>query len=256
MKILLCEHNGKEYVWVTAKYNGKKFVVDGNEVDYWRIVSVMNDNRKNYIKCSSCGKIFPRKGKQFARHKDMSATNAPCLKCPQLRVNEKDCGTRKFVMNDDGTYTMKTETPVNLVCRYSSWTSYYIDSDEAKMHCKCRQCGNAHAMEIVDTFTTYPGVFDHIITVDKILDNGYERIGYFDGHCTEYVLDSTLGIMAYVNSLGIVDRFSIETREFSNAVWYSKKYNLLFTSDGNGNYEVFCADPDNETLKYIANLYK
>lgn len=256
MKILLREYDSKEYVWVTAKYNGSKFVVNGRVVDEWQVVSIINDNRKNYIKCSCCGHIFPRKGNLFAKHKEVASTNAPCLKCRKLRHN--DCGLTqtKYVMNDDGTYTMKTETKVDLYCQYSMWNSFYINSKEALDSCKLRQCGTAHANEIADTFTIWPGVFDTIITVDKILDYGYEKIGYSDSCITEYIMDSTLGITAYVNSLGIVDRFNISNRNVDRVVWYSKKYNILFSSDVCGCYEVWGSGPDNEYLQYIANLYK
>ena len=50
MKILLREYNSEDYVWVTAKHNGEYFVVDGEIIEEYRIVSVINDNRKNYIK--------------------------------------------------------------------------------------------------------------------------------------------------------------------------------------------------------------
>lgn len=256
MKILLREYDGKEYVWVTAKYNGEKFVVNDKTVDEWKIVSVINDNRKNYIKCSSCGKIFPKKGKQFSKHKAEAETDAPCMKCERLRINERSACIRKFVPCDDGTYTMKQETHVDLMCRYSTWNSYNINSDYVKQLCKFRQCSTAYTMEIADTFTIWPGIFDHIITVDKILDHGYEAISYYDENMTDYLMDSRLGISVYINKLGIVDRFYISNRDEDRTVWYSKKYNLLFTNDENGHYTIYCSDQDNETLKYIANIYK
>lgn len=256
MKVLLRNYDGKEYVWMTAKYDGKKFVVNGIPMDERMVVSIINDNRKNYVKCSSCGKIFPKNGNQFAIHQELAETDAPCLQCHKLRVNERTEATKKFARNDDGTYTMKSETQVDLYCRWSLYSHYNIDSWDVKAFCAFRQCGTAHAMEIDDTFTIWPGAFDHIITVDKILDNGYESIGYMDDRVTEYILDSHLGITAYVNSLGIVDDFNINTRDRSAVLYYSKKYNILFTADGDGYYEVYCSDTNNEVLKYIANFYK
>lgn len=255
MKILIRDYNGKQYVWVTAKYNGNKFVVNNEVIEYWNVVSVINDNRKNYIKCSSCGEIFPKKSKKFEKHKREAETNIPCLKCRKLRTEECSVAQRKFIENADGTYTMVEETQVRLNCRYSSWSSYPIDTLDAKMRCERRQCGNANATEISDIFTELPGVFDHIVTIDKILDNGYERIGYVDSCATEYILDSHLGIKAYVNRLGIVDSFAIDENFDTTILWYSKKYNRLFT-EREGKYIEYCADQSNTTLKYIAKFYK
>ena len=255
MKILLRNYKDKEYVWVTAKYNGNKFVVDGTHFDEWQVVSVLNDNRKNYLKCTSCGKIFPKKGKQFAKHKELSATNAPCLSCNRLRSNVTSTERRKYIANSDGTYTIQTEVKAELYCHYSTYTSFYLNSPEAFVRCPLRQCAEAKATEIVDTFTKYPGVFDDIITVDKILDNGYKTIGYSDKNITEYILDTDIYITAYVNASGIVDSFYVDTSNYCGTLWYSKKYNTLFT-ENDCRYSAYCSDENNEILKFIAKLYK
>ena len=256
MKILLRSYNGAEYVWCTAKYNGERFTVNGEEIYEYNIVSVINDNRKNYLKCSSCGKIFPKNGNKFEVHKANAASVKTCLDCRKLRTREVTGSKSKIVCNDDGTFTRKEEVGVQLYCRYSTWTEFPINSDDAILHCRFRQCGDAHAKEIEDIFTLYPGLFDDIITVDRILDNGYVRIGFQDENVTEYVLNENLSINAYVNYMGIVDRFAID----GTIAYYSKKYDELFWCDYDGSYEVFHRNISNDKLKeikeYIARLYK
>ena len=87
MKILLRNHNGEQYVWKTAKYEGNYFRVDGANISPTNIVSVINDNRKNYIKCSSCGKVFRKGDPKFDKHKRESATPAACLGCMYLDLS-------------------------------------------------------------------------------------------------------------------------------------------------------------------------
>ena len=262
MKILLRRYGDLRYVWETAKYNGNRFVVNGETVDETNIVSIINDNRKNYVRCSSCGRMFPKNGNKFEKHKEESSSINPCLNCPKLRAKEISPTKKRFIFRDDGTCVERKDTSVELLCHYSMWNSFFIDSDEALETCKFRQCEHADAKEITDTFTKYPGVFDDIITVDKILDNGYSRILYSDSNETPYVLDDDRIIVAYVNKLGIVDRFTVENDCYYWTVWYSKKYSRLFTCDdfAGDRYAEWKPDMSEEKAKeitdFIAKFYE
>lgn len=260
MKILLREYQDQTYVWWTAKYDGTQFIVNGRTVSEDRIVSIINDNRKNYVKCSSCGKIFPKNGKKFAKHQELSSTIEPCRTCRKLRTIELTSPKKKFVINDDGTYTVKTETVVNLSCS-RIWADYPCNSTDAIANCKLRQCGSAKGMEITDIFTEFPGLFDHIITVDKILDYGYTRINWSDMYTTEYVLDEDASLLAHVNSLGIVDRFLVNTYDYCGYVYYSKKYDEFFGLNNANKYELWYPtdlnyEDQDRVKELIRNIYK
>ena len=260
MKILLRWHCGEQYVWRTATYDGHNFVADGELIYETQIVSILNDNRKNYVVCSSCGKMFPKNGNKFKAHQENASSVNLCLKCSRLRTRDSGKCDVKYVMRDDGTYVKKTKQIVDLYCHYSLWNSFRIDSDEALTTCKFRMCEYADAKEINDVFIKYPGLFDDIITVDKILDNGYEVISYADGDTTEYCLNSEYHIYAEVNRLGIVDRFIVKHPiGYNYVLYYSKKYDMFF--DGcDDRYQdwtpYFTEIAVNAIQDYIRKLYK
>lgn len=239
MKILLREFDGMPYVWKTAKYDGERFVIDRRNIDESNIISVINDNRKNYIRCSSCGKIFPRNGKKFAKHKALASTIEPCLTCRGMCTKEFTNPNKRYIANDDGTYTLKTETIVSLVCNRGYWSDYKCNSTEAIMNCKFRQCESAKAEEITDIFIDYPGLFDQMITVDKLLDNGYKNTTWEDKYTREYIVDEDIGLVAHVNSLSIVDRFLVNNYKYCNYVYYSKKYDEFFGTDNGYGYNIW-----------------
>ncbi len=260
MKILIRRYGSQPYVWKTAKYDGNYFIVDGEIIYENNIVSVINDNRKNYGKCSSCGKMFPKNGKKFRKHQELSSGISPCLECRKLRESECSPPTKKFFANADGTYKERYERDVRLYCHYSSWTSFDLNSEQALETCMLRQCGKARQLEIVDTFTQYPGVFDDIITVDKLLDKGYGHRLCSDQSGTTYVIDDMLGLYAYVNEFGILDKFIIDGYAGYYNLWYSKKYGKLFTDNGYEKYDEWRSsydeDEKREVENYIRELYE
>ena len=260
MKILLRRHDDEQYVWKTAKYDGEHFRVNDETIMETNIVSIVNDNRKNYVLCSSCGKMFPKNGIKFKKHQNESATLNPCLNCNRLHVKCVSPDKRRFVFKEDGTCVEKIDRNVDLVCSYGLWHSFYIDSQEALDTCKFRQCASAHPMEINDIFTEYPGVFDDIITIDTILDNGYETILYSDRRETSYFITLNNQFIAYVNSLGIVDRFSVEVEYCFYTLWYSKRYSKVFTCDDDGHYQEWRPNISEEKIAEVTNciteLYK
>jgi hypothetical protein len=135
-----------------------------------------------------------------------------------------------YRINEDGTYTRKIEECVELMCmKYSGWNYIGINSETALSSCPRRKCGNAYEEDISDIFTQLPGLFDDMITIDKVLDFGYTDT-FKDGIYTVYKFDFEYDTYAYVNELGIVDFFTV----FCGSEYrlrYSKKYNKLFTTN-------------------------
>lgn len=262
MKVLLREYDYQPYVWMDATYNGEYFVVEDCNIDEYQIISVMNDNRKNYVRCSSCGKMFTRNGKKFAKHKRDAETIKPCLECRKMRSRERDGGRIKYTVDKNGNYVRKITNKVDLICHYSTWNDFHIDSRTAIETCKFRRCKDAGTEEIEDTFTKYPGLFDDIITVDAILDNGYKELLYRNPEEAVYFLDEKLNITAKTNRIGIVTSFNVgdDSGFYSQEVFYSKKYDMLMWIF-DCRYTQF--NPDwlteermAEVKKYIAKLYK
>ena len=93
------------------------------------------------------------------------------------------------------------------------------------------------------------------------MDNGYEQINWQDQYAAEYSVDSSIGLRAYVNRLGIVDKFYIDTYDYGGYVWYSKKYDEFFTYSSSDTYTIWIPRGLNEEDKliikaYIRKLYK
>lgn len=234
MKILLREYQNTPYVWVTAKYNENNFIVDGNKINPCGIVSVINDNRKNYIKCSCCGQTFKKGSSKFQIHKENANKPHTCLTCPYLMTNNERIIASKYTMDENGNATQILERSVRLVCsRYGYWENPRIDSEDAVSYCQKRQCANATEIEIEDFFTQYPGAFDEIITIDKLLDIGYNiTLRPNRGRECDIIIEDDYTIGAYINRIGIVDYFYIWFEEECYYVYYSKKYNEIYWDCG------------------------
>ena len=238
MKILLRNSDEGQYVWKTAKYDFGKFYVNGDEQHQGNVVSIVNDNRKKYVKCSSCGKVFRRGDYRFEEHKANAIKPETCFGCSHLCTEDRFTINRKFVMNMDGTFTEIMENSVRLQCdRSGLWSYYDIDNERVISKCQKRQCGNATEMEISDFFTQYPGVFDDIITIDGLLDAGY-NVGINSRGDSSYDIEWGLyyTLCAIINTIGIVDRFNVWFDGDKYTVYYSKKYKELFTEDSKCNY--------------------
>lgn len=263
MKILLKSNKGASYAWVTAKYDNGAFVVNGESQDYRNVMAVINDNRKKYVQCSSCKKVF-RKGdkKHFAEHCAKAASPETCFNCPRLYADTKSHIKRNFAVNADCTFTEFAENRVVLQCsQYGMWSYADIDSDEALTKCPMRKCKKAHEEEIHDLFTDYPGVFDDMATIDKILSVGYKD-KFHDSPYTGYHLNTdieAIDIYAYVNKMGIIESFLVYYHSDDYRLYYSKRYNKLFVySSKKGSYIEFDyidEDDINAICKAIAKLY-
>lgn len=261
MKILLREFGFERYVWKTAKYHNNKFYVSQIAQSERNIVSVVNDNRSKYVQCSSCGKVFRKNDIKFDLHRQNAASPSTCFDCPEHHVSERYVTKRKLTMNPDGSIVEKLERDVCVTCGlYSGWVDYSITDHRVVEMCKMRRCGNATAEEIHDIFTTHPGIFDDIITVDKLLDDGCTTDSPHSD-CAEYELNSKYEIWAVVNKLGIVDRFVTYDDDYVT-LYYSKRYDTLFTASGSmGHYipwvpDVLSYDDQEKIRNDIAKLYR
>lgn len=235
MKILLRNFGGNQYVWKTAKYHNDHFYVNGEQVNETSIVSIVNDNRKNYVQCSSCGEVFKKGSAKFHEHRANAIKPETCFNCCHMTIDYMNSLHRTFKRDEDGGYIQKSEDLVILRCANSgSWHDYDIESVEAINNCKKRQCANATEMEIEDFFTRYPGVFDDILTMDVLLDSGCNIpniMGYGDSYDIESCDNYILG--AYINRLGIVDMFYAWYNGDKYWMYYSKKYDMLFKARRN-----------------------
>lgn len=263
MRVLLrsCP-NGDQYVWKKAEMkDARTFALeDGTCVYQAGIVSISRDNRKKFVKCSSCGAIVRNTPEAIKEHTDRASTSASCFGCQYMREGDGKQLSAKYTLQEDGSYVVNTKKSTRLYCR-ASFRFYDINSPEAREVCRFKGCATAEMRPIEDVFTKYPGLFDDIITVDRILENGFtEKIEYKHRGVTYYKLKGRNHITAIVNKLNIVDRFVICYRSQSFDVVYSKKYNKLFLIDGSWYKEYNSSEsiPD-KTIKSIkekiASLY-
>jgi hypothetical protein len=234
MKILLRNYNGKPYVWATAKYNRNDFYVDGSRIPQDNIVSIMNDNRKKYFRCSCCGQVFRKGDRRFKTHKENAIKPETCFDCPHLYLSGTSRVSAKYVVNKDGSFGLIETMNADLRCdNTNSWFYPSIDSCDAICKCDKRRCADATENEISDFFTQYPGAFDDILTIDRLLDENYDvSLGGRNCLRNEIIFndDNHYVISVYINSIGIVDYFSVRWLGFAWHVYYSKKYDELFVS--------------------------
>lgn len=262
MKILLRNYNGEQYVWKKAEVkDAATFTLeDGGTANQTNIVSISRDNRKKFVRCSACGEIVRNTPEAIKKHTDRASTSATCFGCPYLREGGGKQLSAKYTLQEDGSYIVNTKKSTKLVCKIS-YRYYDINSPEAREYCGFKQCATAEMKSIEDVFTKYPGVFDDMITVDKVLDNGFtERREYTSRSAVYYKLKARNNITAVVNKLNIVDYFVIDYRGHQISVMYSKKYNKLFDTT-NGVYRElksiwFMPDTTFANIKAkIASLY-
>lgn len=234
MKILLRNYNERPYVWVTAKYNRGSFYVYGNEILQSNIVSIMNDNRKKYFQCSCCGQVFRKGDRRFATHKENAIKPETCFDCSHIYISDTNRSSTKYVMNKDGSFSLVETMNADLRCdNTTSWHYPRIDSDDAICKCKKRQCADATESEISDFFTQYPGAFDDVLTIDRLLDENYDvYLGHRNCSRNDIIFNDNnhYVISAYINSIGIVEHFGVRFCGFNWLVYYSKKYDELFTT--------------------------
>ena len=254
MKVLLREYSGKQYVWVDAERdNENRFVVNDTYINETKIVSVSGIEENNIVKCSSCGALIPNNSRAIKKHREVSCDWHNCLKCKYLREESSKNEKRNYVRNEDGTFSLTKRANVILICGASYYRRNNIITDAARNSCGFKRCKNATMIKPDDFFFSNPGVFDDIITIDKIIDNGYVET-WNNGGYSLYRLKAKNKIIAYVNKLNVVDHFRIEYRNDFADVVYSKKLNKLF-SISNGVYSetISIWNMPSESLERIKN---
>ena len=262
MKVLLRNYDGEQYVWKKAEMkSATKFALeDGGEARQVDIVSISRDNRKKFVKCSACGEIIRNTPEAIKEHRDRASTSATCFGCPYIRETNSKQLSAKYTLQEDGRYVVNVKNSVKLSCR-NSWDYYDINSQGARDVCRWKQCATSEMKAIEDVFTKYPCVFDDMITVDKVLDNGFtKREECASRGKVEYKLKARNNIIAVVNKLNIVDCFVIDYRNHRITVVYSKKYDKLFAISSEKYTEVksiwFMPDTTFANIKAkIASLY-
>lgn len=243
MKILLRNYGREQYVWETAKYHDGAFYVNRDKIKQDNIVSIVNDNRKNQIECSCCGQTFTKGSRKFQEHKENAVKIETCFDCPNMVVDYEGEIKRIFRRDKNGHFIQKAEDYVSLRCtRSGMWQYDRIESAEVISNCKKRRCGDATEIEINDFFTNNPSAFDHIITIDVLLDAGYDvRISSEGYEFASYDIyeedDYTIGVC--INRLGIVDSFYVWYNGDKHFVYYSKKYSELYESGMFHKYDVW-----------------
>lgn len=257
MKILLRRWNNEDYIWRTAKYDIGGFKVDNRSVDTTNIVSIANDNRKNYVRCEKCGEVIKNNSDEIAKHKSRHTTSESCLKCAWLRKDYGNYIDHKYVKQSDGSYVEKAKREVVLRCN-ADWRTRNIDDSEARERCLFKACENANLEPIADIFTQMPGLFDNMVTVNAITKIGYNaKESYETDWYKHYRLNIELDdyiVYAVVNRLGIIDHFLLNDGWDETKVYYSKKFDKLFRNT-NGEYKELEAYFENELKEKIRKLY-
>ena len=227
MDVLVRMLNGKPYVWEKAKFTDGSIKVGDITVHESDIVSIRNDIRKKYVKCNVCGKYFKKGSKKIDQHKEIIDNTRKCFGCEYLRQSVKKQQSQKYELLENGNYMSKTKSEVFLYCASSYGQS--INSQVSKERCKHNMCHNATMVEESTFLMQHPGAFDDIITIDKIVKCGYKEIYNGTRGLTVYQLKAKNTISANVNALNIVESFNVEYRGKAWLVYYSKKYDELYT---------------------------
>lgn len=236
MKILIRELGLEQYVWKDATYAAKGFLVEGvrDAIAMTNIVSILNDNRNQYVKCAICGEVFRKGSKKWENHIQKTTDTSKCFECRHLRTNSTKKLNSKYVLQDNGKYINTTKTEMELIC--SRDCSYHnINSEQARECCVYNRCVNAESTPVTDFFTDNKGVFDEIITVDRILKKGYTSRHQGTTY-TRYKLKARQTIYAHVNNKNIVDYFRVLHGDRCWTLYYSKKFDKLYSQDSRGRY--------------------
>ena len=264
MQVLLRNYNGTEYIWKDATYTSDGWIVEGGRVDETDIVSVKDDDRAAHVSCSVCGKLFNADDEEaWIHHITPTTDSSKCFDCQQLRIYENATKGSKIYKDEYGKYVQERITEVSLNCR-AIYPAKPVDSAEARTTCIYNRCRNATKVQFEDVFTRHPGIFDNIITTDRVAIAGYKEVKRnYNG--SNFLLKGKYNIVAVANNIGIIDHFNVSFRSRNWGIWYSAVTNKLFVADykGNGKYVYSEWNPGYVSqefkmyvLKKIASLYK
>lgn len=259
MEVLFREN----YKWIEAKFNpnaGTITDVEGRAIRPVDIVSIKDDERSKYVVCKNCGEIIRNTPTNLEKHYNKAVNSDACHTCKSLRVYHDKELSRKYELNEDGTYKEIVKNECRLTCTmrgYSSRTD--INSEYARTSCKYARCRAQGVQPIADVFTTHPEVFDLIATVDA-LDNSAWELERRQGDGTFlYKAKKRFRLYAVVNSMGIIDHFRYCYNRDSYDFAYSAKHCKVFWFDGmmynEKNVEVDRARTA-EITATVAKIYK
>lgn len=264
MEILLRKLDDKSYVWTEAQWKDGKYYIDDDifgpcAVEQVNILAVKNDERVNSVQCAYCGAIIENSPEAIEKHYAEQEAKKDCIHCSKMRINgDKMNVIVGFVANGDGTYKRTETSDVNLGCRIDYWTED-INSASAKRNCIYAQCRRKGVRTINDVFVKYPNLFDKFITVDLLESKKYQREEYANGRW-RYDLKLRGTLKACVNEFGIVDYFLLTTRDFTYTLYYSPKYNKLFTQNWGRYHEdmsgVMSASKEQQILSKLSKLFE
>lgn len=258
MKIL---HNkdGK-LQWKEADWNGRCYTVNDNNIAQTEVIAVKGLPSNKYVKCTHCGTIIRNTPAEIAKHKRRGTSSEICFSCKYCNTSDTCIKSEKYTKLDNGKYVITKKTESKLICKRQYGRSPEIDSEGARLGCMYSGCVTTSYPVLKDFFHIYPNAFDELITVDKILKNGYrQRASY--GSETQYTLKARNTIVAHVNKQNIVVAFTIFYKDVNAKVMYSPKYDKLF-SCSHVNYaewnpsSYYWPDDVQERIKNkIASLY-
>ena len=234
--------------------------VRGSSVSSTQLVAIENDPRVKYLVCSKCGMIVRNTKKFIAEHAALAQSSKACLTCPVLKTTNVQQKVESYTKNADGTYTYNQKQKCELKCG-NSRAFYSIDATEARGVCRYRQCTADTLKPFDDVFIKYPDLFDEMATIDA-LSNEQWNLYYKNSTYTKFKHTGKYTLYAYINKLGILDRFVLEYRNGTYEFVYSAKYDKMFLIDygcyeeiTNGSHS-FTSTAVNNLLKIMHSIYK
>ena len=263
MEVLLRSNCDRNYGWKNAIWrNGRYYLVDEfgfeNQIREVDILAVRNDERIGKVICGYCKEIIDNNEESIRRHYEEQEAKRNCLECEHLEIGRRDQTNRVYTPTEDGKYAVTETYIANLLCDFN-WSSYDINSDRAKHYCMYTQCRRYGVNQINDIFVQYPEPFVRQITVDVLNAKKYQCEGCQGGFFI-YDMKSRGTLKACVNELGIVDHFIVGYRGWIYKMYYSDKYNKLFTYDsgryGNDAVAKTSESKVNSTIAKISELFK
>lgn len=247
MKILIAD----SFEWQEAKRIGENMFLTNGGSHYKTsdIISVSEDNNKSYKKCNGCGAIIPNNPSAIKKHITEHKSPKGCLTCSLLSEYRPKVLKKSYKLLENGTYEISTKESATLVCKNNRDLSE-INLENGRKYCKFRDCTKENIVDIEDFWTQYPGAFDEMAAIDSISNpKGFEH-QYTDYEIKVQILKRP-AIWAYVNVVGAIYKFRVDTKYNCYQLRYSKKYNELFRIVG-PTYKKF--NPENDYIS--AEMYK
>jgi hypothetical protein len=259
MEVLLREN----YKWIEAKFDIKTGSItkkDGTRIAPVDIVSIKDDDRDKYVICKNCGEIIRNTPTNLEKHYNKAANSDACMTCGALRVLHEKELSKKYELNEDGTYKEIIKSECRLKCANRSYSSSPdINSEDARSRCKYAKCRAQGVKPITDVFTEHPEVFDRIATVDTLDDDVWTLEKRQADGTFLYRAKKRFRLYAVVNSMGIVDHFRYDYNRDSYEFAYSAKHNKVFWMNC-GLYHTSNSDVGSgrtsELIAIVAKIYK